>query len=97
MIRTVLVDDSPTFRALLQSILESTGEFKVVGIASEGEKAVALVEQLAPDLVVMDVMLGGMDGLGATREIMERIPTPVVVVSSLVDSQAQKIVFEALS
>ena len=97
MIRTVLIDDSPTFRALLQSILEGSGDFTVVGTASEGEKAVTLVEQLLPDLVVMDLMLGGMDGLNATREIMERTPTPVVVVSSLVDSQAQKIVFEALS
>ncbi len=97
MIRTVLVDDSPTFRTLLQSILEAAGDFSVVGVASEGEKAVTLVEQLAPDLVLMDVMLAGMDGLGATREIMERCPTPVVVVSSLVDSKAQKVIFEALS
>lgn len=97
MIRTVLVDDSPTFRALVTRMLEGSGEFKVVGVASAGEAAIELVERSRPDLVLMDVMLAGMDGLAATRAIMERAPCPVVVVSSLVGSPEHRTAFDALA
>lgn len=75
-------------------LLEGHG-FEVVGQAKDGAEAVAMAERLRPDLVLMDVMMAGMDGLAATAEIMRRAPCPVVVVSSLVDSQ-QKLAFDAL-
>ncbi len=96
MIRTVLVDDSVSFRALVTALLEEAGGFTIVGVAGDGARALELVQKLRPDLVVMDVVMAGMDGLSATAEIMERAPCPVVVVSSLLDSRAQQVAFDAL-
>lgn len=96
MIRTVLVDDSVSFRALVTALLEEAGGFSIVGVAGDGQRALELVQKLRPDLVVMDVVMAGMDGLSATAEIMERSPCPVVVVSSLLDSRAQQVAFDAL-
>lgn len=95
MIRVVVAEDSPTARHLLVAMLESDAGLKVVGEASTGHEAVELVERLAPDLVTMDVEMPGLDGLSATREIMVRRPTPIIVVSSQAQERAVSLSFEA--
>ncbi len=81
-IRTIVVDDSPTARQLLVAILESAGDIKVVGVGDDGEEAIELTRQLHPHVVVMGVCMSGVDGLAATRRIMEEMPTPIVIVTS---------------
>jgi two-component system chemotaxis response regulator CheB len=81
-IRILVVDDSPAQLALLVRILQRTGTFTVVGTACTGREAIAAVERLRPQVVAMDVHLPGIDGYEATRQIMERWPTPIVLVSA---------------
>ena len=81
-IRVLVVDDSPTSRALLSAMLESEPGIKVVGHATDGEAAVEAAQRIRPSLITMDVYMPGMDGLEATRQIMSSVPTPIVIVSS---------------
>ena len=85
MIRVVLAEDSDTCRALLTAVLESDNQLRIVGQAHDGEAAVTLVEQLRPDVVVMDAHMPVMDGFTATRNIMLRCPTPIVIVSASIN------------
>lgn len=82
MIRVVLAEDSDTCRALLTAVLESDSQLRIVGQAHDGEAALTLTEQLRPDVVVMDAYMPVMDGFAATRNIMLRCPTPIVIVSA---------------
>ena len=88
MIRVVLAEDSKTCRALLTAVLESDHELRIVGHAHDGEEAVALTERLRPNVVVMDAHMPVMDGFVATRNIMLKCPTPIVIVSATVDTAA---------
>ena len=69
MIRVLLVDDHRLVRAGLQSLIESTTDLVVVGAASDGEEALAMVGATAPDVVLMDLSMPGMDGIEATERI----------------------------
>lgn len=82
MIRVMVVEDSPTVRALLGGILESDPEIRVVGHASNGVEAVELAARLRPDLITMDIHMPLLDGYEATKQIMARTPTPILMVSS---------------
>lgn len=82
MIRVVIAEDSLTVRELLVEILESDPEIRVVGQAKNGAEAVELTARLKPDLVTMDIHMPVMDGFQATKEIMARAPTPILIVSS---------------
>lgn len=82
MIRVVVAEDSTTVRGLLVALLESDPEIRVVGQATNGREAIQLAEQLRPDLITMDIHMPEMDGLEATKEIMVRAPTPIIIVSS---------------
>lgn len=82
MIRVVLAEDSDTCRALLTAVLESDSQLRIVGQAHDGEAALTLTDQLRPDVVVMDAFMPVMDGFAATRNIMLRCPTPIVIVSA---------------
>jgi DNA-binding NarL/FixJ family response regulator len=76
------VDDHECFRSVLRDVVGATSDLVVVGEADSGEAAVELVEDLAPDLVLMDVRMPGMGGIAATRKIKERNPSTVVVLVS---------------
>jgi two-component system chemotaxis response regulator CheB len=96
VIRVLVVEDSPVTRQYLVHLLEQDPMIQVVGEAPDGEEAVALAEAIGPDVIVMDLEMPRMDGYEATRRIMERVPTPIVMVSahsSKFDSKA----FEALA
>ncbi|BAH38381.1 MAG TPA: chemotaxis response regulator protein-glutamate methylesterase [Gemmatimonas aurantiaca] len=81
-VRVLIAEDSATLRDLLRSILETDPDIVVVGEARTGAEAVHLAVELEPDLIMMDVHMPVMDGLEATREIMTRRPTPIIIVSS---------------
>ena len=79
----LVADDSSAARVLIRGILEADPDLEVVGQATDGLQAVALAEQLEPDVITMDVDMPGVDGLEATRRIMSRVPRPIVLVSGV--------------
>jgi two-component system, chemotaxis family, protein-glutamate methylesterase/glutaminase len=80
-IRVLVVEDSRAQRELLVGLLQTTGEFVVAGTASNGQEAIDATLRLRPDIVAMDIHLPVLDGYDATRQIMRRCPTPIVMVS----------------
>lgn len=82
MIRVMVVEDSPTARALMVEILQSDPDINVVAEATHGGEAVELSSKLRPDLITMDIHMPIMDGFTATKHIMARSPTPIIIVSS---------------
>lgn len=95
MIRVLVVEDSPTVSQLLVSMLESDPDIRVVGRATDGAEAVRKALRLSPDLITMDVMMPGMDGLAATREIMTVAPTPIIIVSSVATQSSVSLSLDA--
>lgn len=94
MIRVLVVDDSPTARALLHAILDSDTGITVIGEATNGEEAIAMARHLQPDLITMDVNMPVLDGFEATKEIMMSAPTPILVVSA-VERDSMELSFDA--
>jgi len=84
LLRVMLVDDHDLFRTGLRNLLEEQG-VHIVGEASDGAGALALVRELAPDVVVMDLNMPGMNGIDATREIARLAPLTRVVVLTISD------------
>ncbi len=94
-VRVVVVDDSPTARDLLVAILHENQGIQVIGTGINGEDALRLAERLKPDVITMDVRMPIMDGLEATRQIMRRTPTPIVIVSGI-QHEDMDLTFKAL-
>ena len=78
-IRVVLVDDNEIVRKGLQEALEHSDDFTVVGQTGEGEEALGLAERLRPDVILMDVLMPGMNGIDACREITTALPDAKVL------------------
>ena len=81
MIRVLVVDDSPVLRELIVHLLEADPQLRVVGTATNGHQAVEAVQRLRPDVVTMDYHMPALDGMEATRQIMQMQPVPIVIVS----------------
>jgi chemotaxis response regulator CheB len=86
-VAVLTVDDQESFRAVLREMIDATAGFVLVGEACSGEEALAVVDVLSPELVLMDVRLSGMDGVTATRRIITRHPQTVVVLISAEDPE----------
>lgn len=78
-VRVLIVDDQEPFRMAARMVVEATEGFDVVGEAETGEDSVTMARDLAPDLVLMDVNLPGINGLEATRRILAQGEGSVVV------------------
>jgi two-component system chemotaxis response regulator CheB len=96
MIRVLLVDDSPSVRAVLRRFFARTADIQVVGEASDGAGAVQAVLDHLPQVVVMDLQMPGMDGYVAIERIMTLRPTPIVVLSSRANRNQMQTAFEAI-
>ena len=81
MLRVLIAEDEPLLVFSLHRQLEARG-CEIVGVAGNGEEAVALCLSQHPDVVLMDIMMPGMNGLEATRRIMEQSPTCVVMLTA---------------
>ena len=95
-IRVLVVDDSPTARDLLEHVLGADPGLRVVGLAADGEAAIAEAQRLRPDVVVMDIHMPGRDGYEAARGIMELCPTRVIMVSAVEDPTQVAATFRAV-
>jgi two-component system chemotaxis response regulator CheB len=90
-IRVLVVEDSRAQRELLVGLLHAASQFEVAGTASNGQEAIDATLRLRPDVIVMDIHLPILDGYDATRQIMQRCPTPIVLVSSNGDAGRRSI------
>ena len=88
LVRVLVVDDQAPFRRAMRSVVDETDGFEVVGEADTGEGSLEAAVQLAPDLVLMDVHLPGIDGLEATRRLQALTRPPVVLLLSTYDEEA---------
>jgi DNA-binding NarL/FixJ family response regulator len=82
-VRVLLVDDHAVVRAGLRLFLTDQADLEVVGEAEDGASAVAQVQELRPDVVLMDLRMSGLDGIAATRQIRAALPQTAVVVLTM--------------
>src|SRR5436305_8483351 len=95
-IRVLLVDDSPSVRAVLRRFFARTDDIEVVAEAADGAKSVDAVLRSEPHVIVMDLQMPVMDGYVAIERIMAIRPTPIVVLSSRANRNQMQTAFEAI-
>src|SRR5215210_6947343 len=81
-IRILLVDDHKILRDGLRSLLQTHADFEIIGEAQDGRAAVEMAERLSPNVVVMDIGMPDLNGVEATRQIIERVPAVRVIALS---------------
>ncbi|MBI2606524.1 MAG: chemotaxis-specific protein-glutamate methyltransferase CheB [Deltaproteobacteria bacterium] len=96
MIRVLIVEDTPTARELLVRVFGTDPEIELAGVARNGLEAVEMARERRPDVVTMDIHMPKMNGVEATREIMQTCPVPIVIVSGSLDQTEARGAFEAM-
>lgn len=94
-IRMIIVDDSLTICAMIETLLERDRRIEVVGIARNGDDAIDMIRMEKPDVVTLDIAMPGKDGMAILNEIMDMEPCPVIMLSSLM-RDGSPIVAEAM-
>ena len=94
-IRLMIVDDHEMVRDGLQNLLESTGDFEVVAVASSGREAIEAALEAKPDVIVMDVIMPQVNGIDACREIMKALPETRVMM--LTASNAEDVIVDSVA
>lgn len=92
----LVVDDSTFMRKLIAEMVESSGEFRVVGTAADGARALEEIRALNPDIVTLDIEMPNMDGLQALERIMTEMPRPVVMLSAAGSERGNEMTLRAL-
>ncbi len=87
-IRILIVDDHAVLRDGLRAMLESSGDIRVAGEATDGVEAIEMLESVHPDVVLMDVRMPNQDGLATLREMRDRDATLPVLILSMYDDPA---------
>jgi two-component system, chemotaxis family, protein-glutamate methylesterase/glutaminase len=95
-IRVLIVDDSITVREYLAYLLGEDPALQVVGSAGDGLEALEQAVHLRPDIIVMDVHMPRLGGFEATRQIMQRVPTPIVMISTAARHDEVAMTFDAI-
>ncbi|MFQ3549950.1 MAG: response regulator, partial [Armatimonadota bacterium] len=90
IIKVLIVDDSVFARKVVADIVSSSPKLSVVGTANNGREAISLVDKLKPDVITMDIEMPELNGLDTLKVIMEKKPTPVVMLSSLTTAGAKE-------
>jgi DNA-binding NarL/FixJ family response regulator len=85
--RILIVDDHDVVRSGLKALLRTSEEYAVVGEAADGEEALRLVEELTPDIVLTDISMPRLDGIGATKLITQRHPQVKVIVLTVYEDE----------
>lgn len=96
MIKVLVVEDSAVIRDFLCQLLTSDPDISVVGEAANGEEALFLIKRKRPDVVTMDIHMPKMNGIEATRKIMEISPVPIVIVSGSTVREDVEMTFHAM-
>ena len=84
-VRVLTVDDQAQFRGVARDVIDATPGFEPVGEAKNGEEALLAVDRLAPELVLLDVRMPGLDGIEVARRLMASHPDTLVVLISIED------------
>jgi two-component system chemotaxis response regulator CheB len=95
-LKVLVVEDSRTVRHMLVHLINQTADMQVIGEACDGREALDLTTKLGPDVILMDVVMPQMDGLEATRQIMQTRPTPIVLISATLGASETEIAFKAI-
>jgi chemotaxis response regulator CheB len=95
-IKVLLVEDSAVAIGLYKKLLESSPEIQVVGMASDGNQAMAKISSLQPQVIVTDLQMPGMDGYELIQQIMAKHPVPILVLSNAVQGQDIENIFKVL-
>ncbi|WP_373545499.1 response regulator [Chamaesiphon sp.] len=94
--KVLIVEDSPVAMEVLQRLFKSTPEIEIVGVARNGQEALAMIPRLNPTVICTDFHMEPIDGLELTKQVMANFPRPILVLSNSVKSDDTKNVFALL-